>query len=267
MTFTKKLKKLDNLHLQKPDKLLTMYLNTDRRDPDQQGGKWKIALKNGFNSFEEYLEISSEDEKKRFHSIRERVERYVNSLERDLPRSIVVFASEDSGIWETFELQVPVQTNFYWEEQAVLDQLRELHDQNPLTGLILLQQDQVKLIETEFGQIEDTEFYNFDVDTEEWRRHKGPQPADINIGSNGGSANQDDHFKDRLEANQKRWFKSLGSELDKQAADRKWEKIILVGDKDTGHLLSENMNKEINDFVQKNLLNEKEERVLEEVLA
>jgi hypothetical protein len=267
MTFLKTLNKLENLHLQKPDKLLTMYLNTDRRDPDQQGGKWRIALKNGLNSFEDYLDISNEEEKKRFKIIREKVEQYVYNLERDLPRSIIVFASEDSGTWEAFELQVPVNTNFYWEEYAVLDQLKEIHSSHPLTGLILLQQDQVKLIETAFGQVENTEMYQFDLDTEEWRRHAGPQPADINLGSNGGSASQVDHFRERIEANQKRWYKSLGSKLDQEAANRKWKKIILVGDKETGLWLSENMNKEINDILQKNLLNQKEEKIIEEVFA
>jgi hypothetical protein len=267
MTLQKALNKLENLHLQKPDKLLTMYLNTDRRDPDQQGGKWKIALKNGFNRFEEYLEISNDEEKKRFHSIREKVETYVLSLERDLPRSIIVFASEDSGIWETFELQVPVKTNFYWEEFAELDQLKEIHSQNPPTGVILLQQNQAKLIQTALGRVEDTEMYKLDIETEEWRRHAGPQPADINLGSNGGSANQDDHYQERIEAHQKRWYKSLASKLDQEAANRSWEKIILVGDKGTGQLLSENMNKKIDEILQKNLLNQKEETILEEVLA
>jgi hypothetical protein len=267
MSLTKTLNKLENLHLQKPDKLLTMYLNTDRRDPDQQGGKWKIAMKNGFNSFEEYLDVSNAEEKKKMNGIREKIETYVLSLERDLPRSIIVFASEDSGIWETFELQVPVKTNFYWEEYAVLDQLKELQSKYPLTGLILLQQNQVKMIQTQFGEVEDTQMFHFDLDTEEWRRHAGPQPADINIGSNGGSANQDDHFKEKIEAHQKRWYKSLGSKLDQEAANRKWNKIILVGDKGTGNVLSKNMNKEVHGIIQKNLLNEKEERVLEEILV
>ncbi|WP_409254013.1 VLRF1 family aeRF1-type release factor [Bacillus sp. SCS-153A] len=267
MTIRQTLKKLENLHLQKPDKLLTMYLNTDRRNPNQQGGKWKIALKNGFNSFEEYLDRSNEEESERLHSIREKVEAYVSGLERDLPRSVVVFASKDSGVWETLELQVPVKTNFYWEEFAVLDQLKEIHAQHPLTGLILLQQNQVKVIETAFGQVQETEMYQFDLDTEEWRRHAGPQPADVSIGGNGGSANQYDHFQDRIEAHQKRWYKSLGNKLDREAANRNWEKLIVVGDKATGHLLTESMNKKVDDILHKNLLNQKEEKILEEVFS
>ncbi|MGM0844796.1 MAG: VLRF1 family aeRF1-type release factor [Bacillota bacterium] len=267
MNLEKTMNKLENIQLHKPDKLLTMYLNTDRRDPDQQGGKWKIALKNGLNSFEEYLHLSDEEEKKRFNRIRRKVEDYANSLERDLPRSIIVFASEDSAIWETFELPIPVETNFYWEEYAVLDQMKQLLSEKPLTGLILVQQNQVKWIETTLGHVESSERYNFDLNTEEWRRHAGPQPADINIGSNGGSASQDDHYHQRIEANQKRWFKSLGSKLDKVAGDQKWEKIIILSDKGTGNLLSENMNKRIDEVIQKNLLNEKEEKVVEEIYS
>ncbi|MGD6967950.1 VLRF1 family aeRF1-type release factor [Rossellomorea vietnamensis] len=267
MSIQKTMNKLENVHLQSPDKLLTMYLNTDRRDPDQQGGKWKIALKNGLNSFNEYLDLSNEEEKKRFNSLREKIQNYVSSLERDLPRSIIIFASEDSSIWEAFQLQVPVETNFYWEEYAVLDQMKQIQSEKPLTGLILVQQTQVKWVETAFGQIEDTEMFRFDLDTEEWRRHAGPQPSDITIASKGGSASQDDHFQQRIEANQKRWFKNLGGKLDKVAADRKWEKIIVLGDKGTGHMLSENMNKQIDEVIQKNLLNEQEEKVVEEINA
>ncbi|MGF2615951.1 hypothetical protein FZC84_07695 [Rossellomorea vietnamensis] len=86
----------------------------------------------------------------------------------------------------------------------------------------------------------------------EWQRHAGPQPADIYIGSNGGSATQDDHFRQRVEANQKRCFKSFGSKLDKVAADRKWDKILVLGDKGTDHMLNENMSKEVDGVIQKN---------------
>ncbi|TYS17567.1 hypothetical protein FZC78_06760 [Rossellomorea vietnamensis] len=61
--------------------------------------------------------------------------------------------------------------------------------------------------------------------------------------------------------------KRKSGKLDKVAADRKWEKIIVLGDKGTGHMLSENMNKQIDEVIQKNLLNEQEEKVVEEINA
>ncbi|WP_064094259.1 VLRF1 family aeRF1-type release factor [Rossellomorea aquimaris] len=263
MSLKKTISVLENLYLQKPDKLLTLYLNTDRRDQDQQGGEWKIALKNGFNRLEEYLE-SAPEELDRLKTLREKVENHVYSLERDLPRSFIIFASADSGIWETFELQVPVETNFYWEENPNLNQLKALHNQYPLTGLVLLQQNQIKILTSVFGQLETKEFMEFDLDTEDWRTYEGPHHADIN---GGGKANQQEEYENRLKANQQRWWKSLGSILDKKAADEAWEKIVLVGDKEEANVLEESMNKKVHETIQKNLLNENEHRVVEKLLA
>ncbi|KSU61508.1 hypothetical protein AS034_14265 [[Bacillus] enclensis] len=266
MSFQRTMNKLENLSLQKPDKLLTVYLNTDRSDPDQQGGEWKIALKNGFNSLVEYLE-SAPEERERLQAIRPKVENHILSRERELPRSFIIFASADSGIWETFELQVPVETNFYWEEKPHLEQLKSLHDQYPQTGLILLQQNQIKILTSAFGQLQTSEFMEFDLDTEDWRRSEGPHHADVSMGSGGGKSNQQDEFDERLKANQQRWWKSLGSILDKKAADENWEKIVLVGDKEEAAVLAENMNKDVHDTIQKNLLNENEHQVIEKLLA
>jgi hypothetical protein len=266
MSFQKTLDKLEHLTLQKPDKLLTIYLNTDRRDPDQQGGEWKIALKNGFNRLQEYLE-SAPEECEKLQAIRPKVENYILSQERELPRSFIIFASADSGIWETFEIQIPVETNFYWEEKPNLDQLKSLHDQYPCTGLVLLQQNQIKILTTAFGELQSSESMVFDLDTEDWRRNEGPHHADVSMGSGGGKASQQDEYDERLTANQQRWWKSLGSILDKKAADENWEKIILVGDKEEAAVLSENMNKKVHDTIQKNLLNDNEHKVIEKLLA
>ncbi|MBN8192222.1 hypothetical protein JI667_08685 [Bacillus sp. NTK074B] len=266
MSLNKTLNVLENLYLQKPDKLLTVYLNTDRSDPDQQGGEWKIALKNGFNRLEEYLE-SAPEEQERLQTIRPKVENHVHSLERELPRSFIIFASADSGIWETFELQVPVETNFYWEENPQLDQLKSLHQEYPLTGLILLQQNQIKILTSSFGEIQTSEFMEFDLETDDWRKHEGPHHADVSMGSGGGKANQQEEFESRLKANQQRWWKSLGSILDKKAADEKWERIVLVGDKEEAAVLEESMNKEVHETIGKNLLNENEHKVVEKLLA
>ncbi|MEH7103701.1 hypothetical protein V7102_07670, partial [Bacillus velezensis] len=40
--------KLKYVMTESPDKMLSLYVNTDMRNPDQQGGEWKIALKTGF---------------------------------------------------------------------------------------------------------------------------------------------------------------------------------------------------------------------------
>ena len=44
--------------------MLSLYVNTDVRDPEQQGGEWKIALKTGFSRLKEYLAASDPEEEK-----------------------------------------------------------------------------------------------------------------------------------------------------------------------------------------------------------
>ncbi|VXC42067.1 conserved hypothetical protein [Bacillus sp. 349Y] len=264
MSFPKLMNKLENLHLHTPDKMLTVYLNTDRSDPDQQGGEWKIALKNGFNRLEEYLE-SAPEEQERLKDLRPKVEEYVHSKERELPRSFIFFASRDSGIWEAIELQVPVETNFYWEEDPMLDDLKELQRAYPHTGLILIQQNQVKILTSAFGNLLSNESMEFDLDTDDWRKYEGPHHADASMGSS--KSNQKEEFENRVKANQQRWWKSLASMLDKKAADEKWDRIVLVGNKEEAAVLEENMNKEVHDTIGKNLLNENEHHVIEKILA
>jgi hypothetical protein len=55
---------------------------------------------NGFNRLEQYLE-SALEELKRLQSIRSKVENYILSQEKEVPRSFIVFASTDSGSQET----------------------------------------------------------------------------------------------------------------------------------------------------------------------
>ncbi|MFC4321187.1 VLRF1 family aeRF1-type release factor [Litchfieldia salsa] len=264
MGFHKTIKKLEHTQTMKPDKVLTMYLNTDLSDQDQQGGEWEIALKNGFNRLEEYLDVSSKEELKKLKQLRKKIDDYVYSLKRSLPRSIVVFASVDDALWETFELHVPVETFFYWEEKPMLDQLKALHAKHPLTALVLMQQNQVKIIETSFGAIHGSKMYEFDLDNEDWRIHSGPHPTGP---SNGTQITQHDHYDQRVKVHQQRWWKSFGSKLDQKAAKQQWERIILIGDKEESDVLEDVMNKKVDAKIHKNLLNENEHKVLKELVG
>jgi hypothetical protein len=263
MTFHKIMKKLENTQTIKPDKVLTMYLNTDLSDQDQQGGEWEIALKNGFNRLEQYLDVSCKEELKKLKQLREKIDKHVYNLKRKLPRSIVVFSSVDQSLWEVFELQVPVETVFYWEEQPMIDQLKALHKKYPLTALVLMQQNQVKIMETSFGVLHQTEVYEFDLDNEDWRIHSGPHPT----GPSNTQITQHDHYDQRVKVHQQRWWKSFGSQLDQKAAKQKWERIMLIGDKEEADVLDRVMNKTVDAKIQKNLLNEDEHKVLKELVG
>ncbi|MGY4714849.1 VLRF1 family aeRF1-type release factor [Bacillus amyloliquefaciens] len=249
--------KLKYVMTESPDKMLSLYVNTDMRNPDQQGGEWKIALKTGFRRLKEYLSVSDPEEEKSLVRIMERVYQYIDGLGKEMPRSLVFFASGEGGIWETIELQVPVETRFYWEETAVLDQLELLREQFPSTAFILTQQNEVKIIETVLGKIEGVEHYQYDVINESWK------PQDVS----GSSASMDeDAAKAHVEENENRLYKRLASNLDQKAASHQWERLVIAGDKETADILDQHMNKPIDRIIPKNLLNENQHKVIEELL-
>lgn len=267
MNINKEIKKLEQIHLEKPQKVFTMYLNTDPSDPDQQGGEWKIQLKNGLNNFESYLkEDGDSDEKRNYWAVKEKVQKFIDENEQHFAKSVVIIASGDDTVWFAERFQMPVKTEFYWEESPVLNQLKEMTEAFPKTGIILTQKNQIKLIDAELGTLNDTQLFELDLDTEDWRQHQGPHRAQPSMGSGGAKSSQKDEYKERFEANRYRWYKSVAPKLDKLAKDYGWEQFYLVGDKEELKDLQDNMNKEAKDFVNKNLLDHEEKSVIEEVI-
>ncbi|GGM35953.1 hypothetical protein GCM10011351_22460 [Paraliobacillus quinghaiensis] len=260
-------KDLQKLRLEKPESVLTMYLNTDPSDPDQQGGEWKIQLKNSLSSFENYLKQSDEKEElKKFKKVREKVENFMKENQKNLKKSVIIFASSDESIWFAEILQMRVETIVYWQETPVLEQLDKLYEAFPKVGIVLVQQNQVKTIEAELGAILETKHYELDIDTEDWRQFAGPPSAEAGIGRSGKKV-QTDQFDKRFEANQKRWYKSLAPSLDKLAKDHQWQKIYLAGEKGEADDLASYMQKEIDSISHQNILEHDEHEVIEKVIG
>ncbi|KAA6450212.1 VLRF1 family aeRF1-type release factor [Bacillus atrophaeus] len=259
MSFNTLIKKLKHVQLESPDKMLSLYVNTDVRDPEQQGGEWKIVLKTGFSRLKEYLAASDPEEEKCLDALIKKIYQYIDGKGKDMPRSFVFFASHHSRIWEVIELKMPVETRFYWEESAVLDQLEALHEEYPSTAFVLTQQNEVKIIETVLGEIEAIEHYEYDLVNETWEPHEAKHESPPS------SMDQED-VKDHIKDNQKRLYKRLASRLDEKAAAKKWERLIIAGDKETADILDRHMNKPIHTKIQKNLLNENEHKVIEDLL-
>jgi hypothetical protein len=266
MDINKEIKKLENVYLEKPQRVFSMYLNTDPADPEQQGGKWKLHLKNGLNSFENYLQMDGDSEEKRnYWAVKEMVEKYMHENEQNLAKSVVIFATGDQSIWFAEKFQMPVETEFSWEETPKLDQIKKMLDQFPETGIILTQKESIKILDTELGNLKDSRLYQLDLDIEDWREHTGPHRAQPSMGS-GGKNTKQEQFEARFEANRYRWYKSIATSLDKLAKDKNWKKIIIVGNKEEAEDLSSNMNKEVTKVIPKNMLEQEKMKVIDEAV-
>src|SRR5699024_2560259 len=141
-------------------------------------------------------------------------------------------------------------TEFYWQETPVLDQLKTISADYPKAGIILVQQDEVKVVESNLNEVENTVYYELDLETDDWRQKLGPRKANNTSGL--GSINaQKDNFKDRGEANKHRLYKRIAPKLDKRAKDPQREEIHVVGEGDAAHEIEAKMNKPVNKVIHK----------------
>ncbi|MFZ3576720.1 VLRF1 family aeRF1-type release factor [Virgibacillus sp. DJP39] len=265
--FSKQINHLEKVNKDNSSKVFSMYLNTDPSDPEQQGGKWKIHLKKGLKNFESYLtKDDNQQELRDFQTVKEKVRNFVVENEQNFRKGIILFATADDEVWFAERVQMRVKTEFFWENEPITDQLKQLHENFPKSGIILVQQDRIKLVDAELGEINDTDNYALDIETDNWRQMTGPHKADSSMGS-GGKSTQKDNFNARFEANKHRWYKSIAPTVDKKAKEHQWEKIFIVGNKDVASEIETNMNKSADRIIQKNLLDHDESKVLEEIFA
>lgn len=212
MALFKKIQFLKQVTKEKPDGILSIYLDTDRSKPEQQNGQWKVRLKNGLKKLEEYLEAQNAlEEKNRFKKLIKKVEKEIYQLQREHQKGLILFASSDLALWELEILQVEVQNEFHWEAQPALEQLQTINLKHPPSGLILAHQNQVRVLDTALGQVLDELDYQWHMEMEDWADFKGPTAS---------SGNQ----------NISREYKKLFPKLLQESKDRNWKAVYLIGD-------------------------------------
>lgn len=266
LTITQTINWLRDVQKEGANKVFTMYLNTDRSDPNQQGGEWKIHFKNGMRNFEKYLQRDeNKEELNNFLKIKKKVTEFIQENEQRFQRGVIVFASADDDIWFAKCVQMRMQDEFYWQETPEISQLVELKEKYPKLGIILVQQNHIKVINSETNRIKDTINFELDVDTEDWRVKQGPRR--VHTAGSGGPNVQKDNYDSRYAANQQRWYKKIAPQLDKLAKDNEWERIYISGEGDGAKELARLMNKPVDTILQKNMLDHEETKVLEEVLV
>ena len=76
-------------------------------------------MKSGLKRIGEYLEASDDEQEiKAFEQIKKKIINEIEENAHDLRKGIVIFASANEDLWSVYYVQVPVKTNFYWEEPS-----------------------------------------------------------------------------------------------------------------------------------------------------
>ncbi|MFC4735060.1 VLRF1 family aeRF1-type release factor [Bacillus daqingensis] len=262
MALTNELKSLQKIQCPDGKCVLSVYLNTDPSDPDQQKGEWKIRLKNGMKRIDEYIEASDDqEEKKAYKKLRKKVEEEIHGNQPNLLKSVIIFASDHEDLWSVNYLQVPVETSFHWEETPVLDQLESLQSSYPRAGVVMPNNDEVRVIDTSLGEVHDEWSYEFDSGKEEWTFKEGLASQDRTA----SGASHVDKFKQRFEENKYRFYKDMAQKVEKIKKDHGWQEIYVVGEADMARTFGEVLQTEPAGYVEKNLNKKETKHVLAEV--
>jgi len=242
--------------------VLSMYLNTDPADQDQQKSEWKIRLKNGLNRIQEYLHASGDKEElKNYKKLKKKVHDEIQQNRTKLQKGVIIFASEHENLWSVHYVQVPVETSFHWEPNPVLDQLSELQEKFPRSGVILPNQDEVKIIETSLGEVNEERTYQFDPKSENWSFKEGLASSD-RVAS---GASHVDKLQQRFEENRHRFYKKMAGNIDQLRKERNWQEVHLVGEADMTRTFETNLRTKPSGTIHKNLNKAEPTKILEAV--
>ncbi|ANU27345.1 VLRF1 family aeRF1-type release factor [Planococcus versutus] len=275
MTLYDKIQELKNFEC--PDRcVLSVYLNTNPADPDAQNGAWKIHLKNGLKRLDEYLTASNnEKEIKDYKDLRKKVEKEILDNQTEFQKGVIIFASPYNDLWSVHYVQVPVKTSFHWENKPELEELRYMYKAYPYAGIVLPGFKGIRVIDTSMGIINEEFFYEFDAGLEVWTEQKGVRSSGslgggaggggvaVTGGSGGGSPV--DELDHRLKENLERFYKDMGSKIDKLKKERKWEEIHVVGEADHAKSFAKTLQQKPKSCVFKNLMNNDPGKILHEV--
>ncbi|RXJ00328.1 hypothetical protein DS745_12415 [Anaerobacillus alkaliphilus] len=232
--------------LEAKEKVLTIYLNTDRAEC--QNGSWKIKLKNGLKRLEEYISLSgNEYELRKYKKSRKTVEKMMNDSVTDLQKSVIIFASNQDKLFSVHFLQVPVKTEFFWEDKPHIDQLKQLQRTYETSGVVIANEDELLLMHSELGELETINQFYFEAYTDDWRMFEGMSASERQA----TGANHRDHFQDRLVANQQRWMRSLLPTIEQAAALNNWQHVHIIGQANYLNLLEMELDLPIKSILRK----------------
>lgn len=244
------------------DAVLSVYLNTDRSDQDQQKGEWQIHLKNGLKRIREYLEsANNEKELKNFEKLSKKVDKEIQNNRTDLLRSVVIFASVEDDLFSAHYLQVPVKTSFHWENRPVLEPLEDIQREYPRSGIILPNMDEVKIIDTALGELHEVKAFEFDSGKEEWVLSEGMASSDRMA----SGATHVDKFQHRFKENLSRFYKEMSERVENYRKDRGWEEVYVVGEAETVKIFTGTMKKQPTGVMHKNLNSSRAYDVIKEL--
>ena len=242
--------------------VLTVYLNTNPGDPEQLNGGWKIHLKSGLKRIGEYLDASSdENEIKAFNRVKNKIIDEIEENQQELRKGVVIFASANDDLWSVHYVQVPVKTNFYWEDHAVTEQLEYMYKAYPEAGIIMPSFGEVRVLDTAMGFVRDDLTFTYDPVSEVWGEKKKVDAK----GRRAVASSKSSELEPRYNMNANSFFKGMRTTIEQLKKKRGWRELHVAGEAEMANAFAESLRELPSSCIYKNLNNSKANEVVHQV--
>lgn len=228
--------------------VLSVFCRTDPRDPanvsDTPG--WLVALRNGLRDAAATVDGDHEATEAIRRLSKEAEDRLTNASAHDRGRSVALFLSADGTIDIFHTFQIPLRDDFVvFEGGAVIWPAMDLLDRGQRTGLILLSQDQIRLLDWEDGVVKDLESSVYNLELGDWRQYRGAGGS----GRTQHSASHIESYEDRVHAWRSRFIKDAAKAIAESTKDLDLERLVVGADGDLGKEFMEALPQELHDRV------------------
>ncbi len=164
-----------------------------------------------------------------------RIDQLLNPTEPGLGRAL--FAQVAGDEVRTLWVQLPVGDLAVLEPNAYLRPWVTAVEEGAPAGVVMVGRDGVRLVDCRYGLAEELEPIGFDLDTEDWRRKRGPATP----GLSRRAVDQHDRFEQRIDEHLIRFLRTVAPRVAEQAEGNDWQAVLLAGDPRATDVLGEAM--------------------------
>jgi hypothetical protein len=213
--------------------VLSVFCRTDPRDPANvsETPGWLVALRNGLRDAAASVEGDHDATEAIRRLSKEAEHRLTSASAHERGRSVALFLSADGTIDIFHTFQIPVRDDFVaFEDGVVIWPAMDLLDRGQRTGIVLLSQDQIRLLDWEDGVVNDLESSVYNLELGDWRQYRG-------VGGSGRtqqSASHIDSYEERVDTWRSRFMKAAAKAIAESSKELKLERLVVAADGDLG---------------------------------
>lgn len=215
--------------------VLSVFCRTDPRDPanSSETPGWAIALKNGLSAIaggQNGNHENSQDVKK----LCAEAERRVGAASAgDRGRSVALFLG-GSGSLDSFNtFQIPVRHDYVTLDSGpVVWPMLDVIDRGQRTGLVLLSNDRIRLLEWWDGRTRDLEESTFNLELGDWHQYRGPSRPQGTVAGSGVS--NVTAYDDRVDVWRSRFVKAAATTIAESANELGFDRLVAAAEGELG---------------------------------